>query len=260
MPLPFDPQQVKQAFSHAAAHYEAHAELQALIRNEALAAAAQHWPEHGHILDVGTATGQIVSDAAIQQLKLKFTGVDIAFGMCVLANEQLPVANAAAESLPFAENVFDGAFSSLMLQWATAPQTAFAEMHRVLKPGGRAVITTFVAGTLNELAEVFASLDTTPHVSDFLPPAQVSALAAHAGFALLDAEQETFTEYYDTAASLMREIKAIGAANKAEKRSRGLMTPRKLAEAEKRYREHFGHKRKGIPATWNALRLILEKR
>jgi len=260
----FDRTHVKAAFGKAAAHYDAQAELQSLIRTDALALAAQHWPQNAHILDIGCGTGAMASQARNQGLNIEITGVDIAFGMCEIAQKHLPTANASADSLPFKDQCFDGAFSSLMLQWAPNPLACLREIARVTKPRGRCVITSFTKGTLRELEETFATLDTTPHVNNFLEPSQLSALAAHAGFALLHAEEETITEYYSDVTSLMRAIKAIGAANKLATRSKGLMTPSRLRTLEARYREHFGSKKKsknkGLPATWNAITLLLENR
>lgn len=257
----FDRRRIQSDFGKAAAVYDAHAELQALIRADALRLGAGHWPETAHILDVGCGTGACAREARDQGLSLHFTAIDIAPGMCAQARRALPrVAAAGADALPFAEAAFDGLFSSLMLQWAEDTLAVLREMARVTRPGGIAVVTSFTRGTLSELTDSFALLDSAPHINRFLEPAQLSALAVHAGFALLHAEEERFTEYYSDAASLMRGIKAIGAGNKQEARAKGLMTPRRLAALESRYRESFGHPEKGLPATWNAMTLLLEKR
>jgi malonyl-CoA O-methyltransferase len=146
-----------------------------------------------------------------------------------------------------------------MLQWAADPLAVLREIARITRPGGICAITSFAEGTLKELAETFATLDTAPHVNTFLDPMHLTAFAAHADFALLHAEEETFTETYSDLASLMRGIKAIGASNKHEARNKGLMTPSRFKTLEARYREHFGTK-KGLPVTWNAITLLLARR
>lgn len=250
---------LKNGFGQAASHYDEHAELQALIRADAMALAIEHWPKNASILDLGCGTGAFAREAQLQGLSLKITGADIALGMCIQAHKTTPrVVNASADALPFKDESFDGVFSSLMLQWADNTLATLREIARVCKPGGRAILTSFTHGTLGELAETFATLDTAPHINSFLEPMQLSAQAAHAGLALLHAEEETFTEYYSDAASLMRNMKAIGASSKREDRPKGLMTPKRLKTLEARYKEHFG-KAEGLPATWNAMTLLLEK-
>ncbi len=257
----YDRAQIKAAFGKAAMQYDAQAELQSLIRADAIALAGQHWPENAHILDLGCGTGAFTREARTQGLKVEVTAADLAFGMCRQASLSTPrVINASADVLPFPDGSFDGVFSSLMLQWVPDTLAALREIARVTRPHGRCILTSFTEGTLKELKEVFASIDTTPHINAFLPPMGLTAMAAHAGFALLDASEETFTEYYSDASSLMRSIKSIGAGNKDTARARGLMTPSRLKTIETRYAEHFAtKKKKGLPATWNAITLLLER-
>src|SRR5208337_5139747 len=46
---------------------------------------------------------------------------------------------AAAESLPYPDAVFDAVFSNAALHWVRGQDAMMAEVHRVLKPGGRFV-------------------------------------------------------------------------------------------------------------------------
>ena len=256
----YDRTHIKAAFGKAASTYDDQAELQALIRADAITLASQHWPENAYIADIGCGTGAFAHETQQQGLRLNTISVDIAFGMCQQAHTITPhVINASADALPFADASFDGLFSSLMLQWMPDTLATFREMARITKPHARLILTSFTEGTLKELQEVFASIDTTPHINTFLAPMHLTALAAHAGFALLDAREETFTEYYSDAISLMRSIKTIGASNKNTTRAKGLMTPSYLKKVETYYAEHFGKKKKGLPATWNAITLLLER-
>lgn len=62
---------------------------------------------------------------------------------------------ADAESLPFPSDSFDVVFSNLMVQWCDDPRTVFAECRRVLRPGGRLVLSTLLEGTLTELKQAW---------------------------------------------------------------------------------------------------------
>jgi demethylmenaquinone methyltransferase/2-methoxy-6-polyprenyl-1,4-benzoquinol methylase/phosphoethanolamine N-methyltransferase len=105
------------------------------------------------VLDVGCGTGTLAL-AAKERVGAggSVHGVDAAVEMIARARTRsarsgVPVAFeiAAAQSLPFADAVFDVALCSLALHHLPedARATALAEMHRVLKPGGRALIVEF---------------------------------------------------------------------------------------------------------------------
>ncbi|MDE3060946.1 MAG: methyltransferase domain-containing protein [Pseudomonadota bacterium] len=248
----FDTQAVKEAFGRAAPVYDREAQLQKRVRGRCIALAEQCWPVGARILDAGCGTGQLAREAPHWHI----TGCDLAYGMCRVSSS--PVINANVEALPFADESFDGIFSSLMLQWAGDPEAAWREMARMIKPGGRCVIATLADGTLGELREAFAVLDAAPHVSDFLPAHAVLTQAGHAGLTLLAAEQAQVVEYYPDAIALMRSLQAIGASNKAAARRRGMMTLRQLSRVDRAYERQFGQAQ-GLPATWQVLYLVLEK-
>ena len=56
-----------------------------------------------------------------------------------------------AEHLPLASQSVDLVFSSLAIQWCARPHLLFAELARVLRPGGRCLFTSLGPDTLREL-------------------------------------------------------------------------------------------------------------
>jgi demethylmenaquinone methyltransferase/2-methoxy-6-polyprenyl-1,4-benzoquinol methylase len=95
------------------------------------------------VVDVGMGTG-LVAKQAIKIIgdPTKVTGVDPSPGM--LKNAQLPVGvkvvEGRAESIPFPDNSFDFLSMGYALRHISDLSVAFAEFHRVLKPGGRLCI------------------------------------------------------------------------------------------------------------------------
>ena len=252
----FDKRTLRQDFGGAAAGYDEHALLQREVREHAQGLAEDLWPEGARILDVGSGTGAFAMETAGKGWRI--TGLDIAYGMCVAAkNKNLYTINASAEAIPFADGTFDGVFSSLMLQWASAPVEIFKELHRVLKPSGCAVITTFVSGTLKELNAAFAAVDSSPHVSHFPEIAELFAQARAVGFSIVNHEGQQKLEYYPSLMTLMHSLKNIGAGNKDEKRRRGLMTPRQLARVREAYPKDAASS--ALPASWYMLYMVLQK-
>lgn len=96
------------------------------------------------LLDVATGTG-VVARAARKAGAV--VGADLSTGMLKKARENaaaeglnLEFVEADAEALQFAEKSFDVVLSLFGLMHFPHPETAVAEMFRVLKPGGRVVI------------------------------------------------------------------------------------------------------------------------
>ena len=95
------------------------------------------------VVDVGMGTGLVARQAArITGDPRKVTGVDPSAGM--LKNAQVPVGvkvvEGRAESIPFPDNSFDFLSMGYALRHISDLSVAFAEFHRVLKPGGRLCI------------------------------------------------------------------------------------------------------------------------
>lgn len=250
-----DRESIKADFGKAAAGYDTHAALQRRVRQKALALAADYLPGGTQVLDIGCGTGALAQESDMHGWQA--AGVDLSPGMCAQARQAMRlVAAADAQALPFADETFGGIFSSLMLQWAERPSPVLREMRRVLKPGGYAVVTTLVDGTLKELAKAFAELDDSPRVAAFIEPGMLPPALVHAGFILLEMKEERIVEHYPDARAVMRAIKSIGASNKHVQRPRGLLTPRRLERAARAYP---GGGRKGVPASWHVVTLLLTR-
>lgn len=90
------------------------------------------------VIDIGTGLGMYLKHLA-RDVPLAI-GTEYAFERARQAAEVGAVAVAAAEALPFADNSFDLALSHEVLEHVQDDRAAMAEMVRVLRPGGRAVI------------------------------------------------------------------------------------------------------------------------
>jgi SAM-dependent methyltransferase len=108
------------------------------------------WPEPGttRLLDAGTGTGTLAVAALERWPSLRVTGVDVSSEMLALAArsaaERLPAGArsrfttevADVSELPFADEAFDAAMSSFVLQLVPSRAAALREIRRVLRPGG----------------------------------------------------------------------------------------------------------------------------
>ena len=91
-----------------------------------------------HILDLGCGDGQLT--ARLAETGVQVRGVDASAAMVAAARARGVVADeAAAEKLPYPDASFDAVFSNAALHWVRGQDEMLAEVHRVLKPGGRFV-------------------------------------------------------------------------------------------------------------------------
>jgi demethylmenaquinone methyltransferase / 2-methoxy-6-polyprenyl-1,4-benzoquinol methylase len=104
------------------------------------------------ILDVATGTG----DFAFEALKIlnpkKIVGVDISQGMLDIAQQKITKRNLSdkfsiklgdSEKLPFEANEFDAVTVAYGVRNFENLEVGLADIHRVLKPGGKTVILEF---------------------------------------------------------------------------------------------------------------------
>jgi trans-aconitate methyltransferase len=90
------------------------------------------------ILDLGCGDGQLTARLAAAGAAV--TGVDASAEMVAAAHSRgIDAVQALAEQLPFSDANFDVVFSNAALHWVRDQDAMMAEVHRVLRPGGRFV-------------------------------------------------------------------------------------------------------------------------
>jgi SAM-dependent methyltransferase len=103
----------------------------------------------GTVLEVGSGPGRLAVQLARKAPDLAVTGVDISPEMVERASRRAEEAGLGERvrfevgdvgALSFPEGSFDGALSTLSLHHWPEPARGLAEIHRVLKPGGEALI------------------------------------------------------------------------------------------------------------------------
>jgi malonyl-CoA O-methyltransferase len=255
---------IRQAFSRHAGEYDTHAQLQQSVLFNAVRELEPRFTEGMTLLDAGCGTGYLMELLRHCEVPFHVMGCDVAFGMCLEAQQRHSedhdnhIACGNITALPFADESCDMAISSLTLQWVERPQDAFAEIWRVLKPGGEALVSTFGPMTLHELREAFGTVDKMPHVSSFVGSLDLADQAHAAGWEVMNTSTEFRTQHYESVRELMRAIRAIGAANKHEGRRKSLTGRHRFLAMESHYREAYETSR-GIPASWEIIYLHLRK-
>ena len=263
--LAVDKRRVRRSFEDAAATYDAAAVLQNEVCRRMLARLDYIKLEPRIVIDAGSGTGNAVEGLLSRYPGARLIALDLALGMARRARARRPWwqslldrggSRLAAvcgdlEHLPLAAGCAGMVWSNLTLQWINEPKLAFAEMHRVLAPGGLALFSTFGPDTLKELRKSFEGIDRNVHVHRFIDMHDLGDLLVGCGFADPVMDMEVVTLTYDDVRGLMRDLKAIGAQNAARGRPAGLAGKERLARMARNY-EAFRRDGK-LPATFEVI-------
>jgi len=160
-----------------------------------------------HILDVGCGIGGSTRRLS-HETGCYVTGIDLSDEYIETAQRLTELINmhqrvkfhaASALELPFADNFFDGVWSLQMNMNVEDKQAWLVETHRVLKPGGRAILYE-VCGHKNSPSYFPVPWAQDSSMSFLVPPESFRDLITRAGFAIevwndkTDLAQKAFAE------------------------------------------------------------------
>ena len=254
-------------FSNHAGDYDSYASVQQRVV-ELLSSTVQRFPLNpGALLDVGTGTGALASRLSASEGVRPLVIVDIAHGMTQEASQRMPAALACdgdARLLPFAGNSFAAVVSSSVYQWVNCLPTAFADVARVLRPGGFFAVALFGEKTLYELRHSHrqAVRESKPgqasHVQSFPSIDEVSLAIGSAGLGARELFSVMEVEYHHDVPDLLRQLKQIGASNASADRPRGLASRRVMQAMMSGYEKNY-RCGAGLPASYEVIIAVAEK-
>jgi malonyl-CoA O-methyltransferase len=255
----FDKHRVRRAFGRAAGDYDAAAVLQREVGARMIERLDVVRLEPRFVLDAGAGTGEQAELLMRRYRKARVVALDFALPMVRRARQRgrwlrRPMCLCGdLEHLPLAEGRVDLVYSNLALQWVNDLEATFRECLRVLRPGGLFVFTTFGPDTLTELRAAWAQADPQHvHVSPFLDMHDVGDALVRARFADPVMDVETLRLTYDAIDGVMRDLKAIGAANAARGRFRAMTGKGRMAAVRDAYEAFRGGDGR-LPATYEVV-------
>ena len=239
MPQPVNKMAVARAFGRAAPHYEQHAELQRLSGDALLTLAPAGFGLH--LLDVGCGTGWY--SRYWRDRGCRITALDLSPAMLHHAQEQQSAHHyllGDMDALPLKDASVDGIWSNLAVQWSSDLHQVLQQFLRVLRPGGSALFSTLLAGSLHEMQQAWACLDHHTHTNQFLTDKQFHSATRQLP---LQIQQQEITLRFPSALCAMRSLKGIGATHLHNGRNNGLLTRQRLAELEDVWpQDHYGYR------------------
>ncbi|GAB2768297.1 hypothetical protein GCM10027275_08570 [Rhabdobacter roseus] len=171
--------------------------------------------DNEHVLEIGPGNGAHVPELLQQAHHLHYDGLDISDTMVVEAARlnagQARVAFGLSDGLqvPFEVGTFDAIFTVNTVYFWQDPAAYAAEIHRVLRPGGRFVLAF-------AHADFMQKLPFTQHGFQLYTPVQAEVLLRHAAFAIDEIVEETETIRSNTGETLPRELVFVVARKEAK--------------------------------------------
>lgn len=139
---------------------------------------AKKWEiTEGRVLDVGTGTGLLAIEFAKSIPGVEVTGLDLSDVVLELAREnfqkskpplKVSFEKGDAEDIPLEDDTFDLVVSSNTLHLIKNPMRMFDEIHRVLKPEGRFIISDHRRSWLGIFSAHIRASFSPDEVKDFL--------------------------------------------------------------------------------------------
>ncbi|KAA9131365.1 malonyl-ACP O-methyltransferase BioC [Marinihelvus fidelis] len=247
----------RRAFDRAAPHYDAHAALQQEVESRLFERLDYFQVSPERVIDLGCGTGAGAHILARRHPQAMVLALDWAPGMLAQLhrrpqgnNRPAPVC-ADMQALPVASRSVDLVFSSLAVQWSNHEVGLFAEVRRVLRPGGLFLFSSLGPDTLMELRQAWAEVDEGRHVHRFADMHDVGDALVSAGFRDPVMDAETLMLEYGDPIGVMRDLKGTGAVNAARDRAGGLTAPGKLRRVTDAYRR-FGRDGR-FPASYEVI-------
>ena len=236
---------VRQAFAKAAENYDTHAGLQQKIACDLIALVEARTQDVQVALDVGAGTGYGIRLLGNKFPQATVIAVDIAPAMAqhIVKNQQASNAYsvcADASLLPFRQGCADLIYSSSFVQWCDTPQELFAELARLLIPGGWFIFSTYGPKTLHELKDSWAKVDHFPHTLEFPSASKLRTILKMNGFIVHDCQRSLEVIHYAGVKAVLNSLKRLGAQNKRNDQRPGLTPASKLRQMEDYYQKHYG--------------------
>lgn len=255
-----DKRRVARSFSRAAASYDAAAKMQRAVGDKLVAQLPVEGEGIG--LDLGCGTGYFLRGPA-RRSSLDWVGGDLAEGMLRHAADSgahpsSHLLGLDAESLPLQTGSIQAVYSNLALQWCVDLEALFAELARVVGPGGWLGFSTLVDGTLAELKNAWRQVDGHVHVNRFLDAGCWYEAALANGWQISHWQVENRVRSYRDLKELLHELKALGAHNVNAGMPTGLTGKSSWRQLRSAY-EDFRQPDDSLPASWKVLYGVLQR-
>ena len=254
---------IRRSFGNASGSYDSVALLQRKV-GKSLLNNLEVDGLSGRIVDLGCGTGFMIDEllALNPAPSIEIIALDSALPMLqaarkkLVGSEQVRYVCADLAVLPLPTQSVDVVLSNLAFQWCGDLGQVFAEIRRVLRPGGKLLFTTFGPSTLIELKTAWQKVDEFQHVNRFPGNDEIHDALRKAGFAKIGMTAETRVPAYQSVWDLMVELKRLGARTVLSGSPKQLTGKAKMQRMVGNYQKSAGSAL--IPATFEVISVVVE--
>jgi malonyl-CoA O-methyltransferase len=251
----FDKSRIKHNFSRASANYDQNAILQKIVANNLVDLAKHDILESDKILDLGSGTGFVANEILDFVDKKEIIQLDVSEKMLIQNQHQTPKIVADIENLPFAQNSFDLAISSLSFQWLNNLEKSVYKILGTLKNGKNLHFSILGNESLKELKFAKENCKIDLDINDFISEENLRIILDKFDFNLR--KEEIILDYQDCS-SILKSMKKIGANYSVSgKLGQNNLNKRKLEFLNDFYLKKFNKKDK-VYATWQVFYLSIK--
>lgn len=244
-------QQLIKNFDKAANNYLANATIQRTPALRLINLLDKYY-DGSTILDLGSGCGTLQHNQSINNYPTY--AFDLSMKMLKLNHSKFKI-NGDAGCLPFADSSFSIIISNLMLQWALDKKQILNEVYRVLKPGGRIILSSLIKPSLYELHQAVMKIDDKPHTLNFLTENEYVCLFNNLKFNIIESYAWIDTVYFPTLIALLQHFKLTGTNLSRSGVSYGLGSRLQLQQLANTYQQHPN----GLPLTYSYLLIVASK-
>ncbi len=220
------PEHLKRRLDRAAPHFDDHAVVHDLTREALLSRLEPMSVTARTVIDLGAGTGRASRDLKRRFSRASVHSVDLSLAMLRqqtgswLSRPSRIVASATA--LPLADASVDVVFANQLLPYVDNLPAAFAEVARVLVPGGVFAFATLGPDSFAEIRAAWAAVDDAEHVARFPDMHDLGDLIVRAGLSDPVLDVDHLNVSYREPARLVADLRALALGNALEGRDRGL--------------------------------------
>jgi len=250
-------QKIKQCFDAAASTYNEAAFVQSQAGMELIKKLNKIKIIPNIIADIGSGTGYLAKQLVIEFSDSTVACVDFSENMLAEARhyaeyKNISYINSDFDYLPFKSNSLDLICSNFALQWSlNLPQTFF-ELSRILKAEGYLLFSTLGPSTLHELRDCWKRIDADSHVNHYSDLESIKKHLEDNNIKIIEIESRIMTMYFSDIINIMRNLKSVGANYVIDKKSKSMMTPKKL-ELLAGYYENYRNSINLLPVSYEVI-------